>query len=64
MAHEGVTMEVAEAMSEEVKKMRILFRIADDIKAGRLPESYSAKGAELAAKYSGEELQEYAYGGY
>lgn len=65
MAHEeAVTMEKADVMSEVVKKMKILFRIALDIKAGRLPDSFSTKGAELAAKYEGEELEEYAYGGY
>ena len=65
MAHEGTAMlEAAEELREEEKKMRILFRIALDIKAGRLPVSFSTKGAELADKYDGEELEEYAWGGY
>ena len=57
------TMEKAEELDDKVKKLRILYRIAQQIKAGTLPASYSIKGAELAAKYSGEELEEYAWGG-
>ncbi len=66
MAHEDglVTMEMATDMTETIKQMRILFQIAVDIKAGRLPEDYSAKGAELAAKFEGEELEEFAFGSY
>ncbi len=56
-------MEVADEIREEEKKMRILFRIAQQIKSGTLPASYSKKGAEMAANYEGEELEEYAWGG-
>lgn len=64
MPDEVATLEKADALREEEKKMRILYRIAQQIKAGTLPASYSIKGAELATKYSGEELEEYAWGGY
>ncbi len=66
MAHgdDVATIEQADSLEEEVKRMKILFRIAVQIKAGSLPESYSAKGTELANRYPGEELEEYAYGGY
>lgn len=50
-------------LKEEERKMRTLYRIAVDIKKGTIPSTYSKKGAELAEKYSGEELEEYAYGG-
>ena len=58
------TIERMEAIREEEKMMRILYRIAVEIKKGNLPPSYSKKGAELASKYEGEALEEYAYGGY
>ena len=61
MAHEVGTIEEANELKEMEKKLKILFRIAVDIKAGILPETYSAKGAELANKYEGEELEEYAF---
>ena len=51
-------------LREEEKKLRILFRIAVQIKAGSLPESYSQKGKELANKYEGEDLEGYAYGDF
>ena len=63
MAHEGEvgTIEEANELKEMEKMLKILFRIAVDIKAGILPETYSAEGARLAAKYEGEELEAYAY---
>jgi len=63
MAHEGAigTIEEANELRDMEKKLKILFRIAVQIKAGSLPEDYSAKGAELANKYEGEELEAYAY---
>lgn len=63
MAHEGAvgTIEEANELKEMEKKLKILFRIAVQIKAGTLPESYSAEGARLAAKYQGEELEAYAF---
>ena len=64
MAHEVATMEQAEGLQEEVKRLKILYRIALDIKKGVIPVSFSKKGAELASKYEGEQLEEYAYGGY
>ncbi len=51
-------------MKEKERKLQILYRIAVDIKKGTIPASYSKKGAELADKYPGEELEAYAYGGY
>lgn len=56
------TIEKMEEATKEQQRMRTLFRIAVDIKAQRLPASYSKKAAELAEKYSGEELEEYAWG--
>ena len=58
------TMEEATELKKMEKRLKILFRIAVQIKAGSLPETYSAKGAELASKYEGEDLEEYAYEGY
>lgn len=64
MAHEGEvgTIEEANELRDMEKMLKILFRIAVDIKAGLLPETYSAKGAELAKKYEGEDLEAYAFG--
>lgn len=56
------TIEKMEEVTKEQRRMRTLFQIAVDIKAERLPASYSEKGAELAEKYSGEELEEMAWG--
>ncbi len=66
MAHELATESPSELIElrEEEKKLRILFRIAVQIKAGSLPESYSQKGKELADKYEGEDLEGYAYGDF
>ncbi len=61
MAHEVGTMEEATELKEMEKKLKILFRIAVQIKAGSLPETYSVKGTELAKKYEGEDLEAYAY---
>lgn len=63
MAHEGEagTIEEANDLRDLEKRLKILFRIAVQIKAGNLPETYSAEGARLAAKYEGEELEAYAY---
>ena len=47
---------------EKNKDMRRLYRIALDIKAGRLPVTFSKKGAELASKFEGEELEKVAFG--
>ena len=55
------TIEEANELKEMEKRLKILFRIAVDIKAGSLPETYSAEGARLAAKYEGEDLEAYAY---
>jgi len=57
-------LEALKKAEEKERKMRTLFCIAVDIKAGRLPATYSKKAAELAEKYSGEDLEAYAYGGY
>lgn len=56
------TIEKMEEVTKEQRRMRTLFQIAVDIKAERLPRSYSEKAAELADKYSGEELEEMAWG--
>ena len=63
MAHGGDvgTIEEASELRDLEKRLKILFRIAVQIKAGNLPETYSSEGSRLAAKYEGEELEEYAY---
>ena len=57
MPGEMLAMEKLEGLKKKEREMRILYSIAVDIKAGNLPASYSKKGAELAEKYSGEQLE-------
>lgn len=61
---ETASIETMDKLREEEQKMRTLYRIAVAIKKGEIPASYSKKAAELATKYEGEELEEYAFGGH
>ena len=61
---EGLVAEEMTELLDQQKELQTLFMIAVDIKAGRLPESYSVKGTEFANKYEGEELEKFAFGSF